>query len=118
MAPLTQKISASSLVEVTVGMVLISLVIGFALMIYTNVSASATSSQHLKYQLLLREVARETVQQQTFSSETWQDEPVTIHKTVTPYPGTEGGWAIELEAVRSDERVIATYQTIVYAPSY
>ena len=118
MALLRHKLSASSLVEVTVGMVLISLAIGFALMIYMNVSASAPALQQLNYQLTLRAMAQETEEQQTFLDQTWQDESVTIRKAVQPYPEAEGAWLIELEAIGPNQRVLATHQTIVYAPSY
>ena len=99
-------------------MVLISLAIGFALMIYMNVSASAPTLQQLKYRLALQAVARETEQQQTFLNESWQEESVSIRKVVRPYPEAEGAWLIELEATGADQRTLATYQTIVYAPSY
>ena len=118
MALLNKKLRASSLVEVTVGMVLISLVIGFALMIYTNVSQSAPHLSKLRCQLTLQRIAQQTVSEQTFFSETQADEAVTIHKTVRPYPEADGAWLIELEAIGPDQRVIATYQTIAYAPSY
>ena len=118
MATLTRKLTASSLVEVTVGMVLISIAIGFALMIYLNVSASAPTLQSLKYQLALRAIARETEQQRVFLNQTWQEESVTIHKVVRPYPEASGTWLIELEATGADQRTLATYQTIVYAPSH
>ena len=118
MAVLTKKMSASSLVEVTVGMVLISMVIGFALMIFTNVSLSATNLSKLHYQLVLQNIAQETIRDQTFYNETQQDEVVTIQKTVHQHPNAEGAWLIELEAIRADQVTVATYQTIVYDPTY
>ena len=118
MVRLNNKLPASSLVEVTVGMVLISLVIGFALMIYTNVLRSSSPLQRLKYQLTLQDMARQTVRQQTFSNETTTHETVAIHKTVNPYPDTEGGWLIQLEAIGPDQTIITQYQTVAYDPSY
>lgn len=118
MALLSKKLRASSLVEVTVGMVLISLVIGFALMIYANVARSAPPLTKLKYQLVLREFAQQTVQQQTFFDETQHHETVTIQKAVLPYPDEPGAWLIELQAIGPDQSVLATYQMITYAPSY
>ena len=118
MAVLTKKLSASSLVEVTVGMVLISMVIGFALMIFTNVSLSATHLSKLHYQLVLQSIAQETIRNQTFHDETRQDEVVTIQKTVDQHPDAEGAWLIELEAIRADQVIVATYQTIAYDPAY
>ena len=118
MAILTKKLPASSLVEVTVGMVLISMVIGFALMIFTNVSLSATNLSKLHYQLVLQSIAQETVRNQTFYNETQQDEVVTIQKAVQQHPDAEGVWLIELQAVRADQVTVATYQTIAYDPAY
>ena len=118
MAVLTKKIPASSLLEVTVGMVLISMVIGFALMIFTNVSLSTTHLSKLHYQLVLQDMAQETIRNQTFHNETQQDEVVTIQKTVHQYPNTTGAWLIELEATRADQVTVATYKTIAYDPAY
>lgn len=116
MALLNKKLAASSLVEVTVGMVLISMVIGFALLIYTNVSRSTHSLQEVKCQLQLEMIARETIREQAFYPQIWQDEVVTVRQQVSPYPATEGAWLIQLTAFRADQTVLATYQTIAYAP--
>ena len=118
MAVLTKKIPASSLLEVTVGMVLISMVIGFALMIFTNVSLSVTHLSKLHYQLVLQSMAQETIRSQTYYNEIQQDEGVTIQKTVQQYPNTTGVWLLKLEATRADQVTVATYQTIAYDPSY
>ncbi|WKN45351.1 hypothetical protein [Tunicatimonas pelagia] len=114
-----RKIEASSLIEVIVGMVLISLVMGFAMMIYINVSSSANFSSQLRYQLQLNDLAQETRQQQSFFNETWQestDSEVVIRKIVQPHPQSQDGWLIRLEAVGPERSILATHQIIVYAP--
>ena len=112
------RIPASSIIEVTVGMVIIGIVFAIALMIYTQLSGSSKNLQQLKYSGKMKSIARETVLQGSWIDETITDEQVIIQKEVIPYGNTKGLFLLQLEALGSDNKVLASQQTIHYVDQY
>jgi hypothetical protein len=106
---------ASSLVEATIAMVITGIVFSAALMIMLNISSGSDNLQKLKYSLVLRQMADETVKNKAFSSGHIFDGPITIEKEIMTYPGNSDLKILSFTAWR-DKTILASHKIMLYEP--
>jgi Tfp pilus assembly protein PilV len=93
------KISASSLVEVIVALIIISIVFGISTMIYINVLNSTYSVKQLQHSMLLKAICEETINKKRYFDETIKSEDITVFKKVTKVTGYDKLLHLHVEIV-------------------
>ena len=83
----TQKLEASTLVEVLVSMVIVMIAFGLGLSIYFTVLKSDRNRMELEASLIINDIIAESNAQQRWLDETIKLDYLTIEKTLTPYEG-------------------------------
>ena len=104
------KIRASTILEVVVSMVIIILVFGIAMMIYTNVVRLSLSVKKIKAQAVLQETLLQAEQVKNLATESLTIDDLRIEQEVKPYGNlTE----IHLTAYDANQQKIAELQKII-----
>lgn len=109
------NLKASSLVEVIIAMVVITLVFGLTLVIYLNVVRSSSLFPKLKASSLLDQVALQTKTEKRFFEETLETGGYHIHKQVSIYRGNERLLLIRLQATDPEGTVLAERNELIPA---
>jgi hypothetical protein len=107
------RIKASSIMEVIISMVVIVVVFGIAMMIYSNVIRLSFSAKKLKAAAVLKEAlinAEEGMQQEDRS---FTLEDIQVEQKVAPYPGVEGLLEIRLVAYDENKEQLAQLQKLI-----
>ena len=113
---LRQRLPASSLIEVTVAMVLIVMTFAFALMIYLNITATGGNLVRLQYANRLQQMAVADARNNDYLGITLEEDNATIIKEVVPYKNTAQLLLVRYTALQGTDRVLATYEHLVYVP--
>jgi Tfp pilus assembly protein PilE len=79
------KVKASTIIEVIVSMVIIVVVFGIAMMIYTNVTRMSLSAQKIKAQAILQEELISAEQTKGFSNKSTDTANLRIEQEVLPF---------------------------------
>ncbi len=111
---LNQKVSASSLIEVSVALVLSGIVFTVAIMIFMNVARFGLSNNKIKYHYQLQALANRDIQNGNFLSEQIAEGPVMIVKRISYYQSNPNLIHIEYTAINSMEKNLAVYRRLVY----
>lgn len=85
MAVNDSKITASSLLEVVVALVVICVVLGLAMGVYSNVARASFSLQHTKATLELERVAQTTKMEAAYVDGTISSNGFLIERTILPF---------------------------------
>ncbi|MBS7562777.1 hypothetical protein KHS38_00025 [Mucilaginibacter sp. Bleaf8] len=96
------KLTASSILEVVVSMVVIVMVLGIAMMIYTNVMRLSLSERRLRAQVRLQQAMLELEHPLSYGAKEDNNEDWTIEKDILPYEGNAR--LQEVHLVLYDER--------------
>lgn len=107
------KIISSTLIEVMVAMVILSLAFGIGLMTYFNIIGSTKSLASLKAQIILNEIAAETIIEQSFFDEELDIERMHITKEFVQYNGSNDTYILVLKATGPSNQVLANLKKIV-----
>jgi Tfp pilus assembly protein PilE len=108
------KVQASSILEVVVSMVIMVIVFGIAMMIYTNVIRFSLSAKKLKAEALLQQAmltAEQHPEAATTTSTTVND--FRIEQEVKPYEGGAGLTIVRLTAYDQNQQQIAQLQKVI-----
>ncbi len=110
---ITTKISASSLFETIIAMMVIMIVFGIAMTIYVNVMKNSTSLAELKASLKLDEIAKDTKANKSYFDEHFEDESTVIEKVVKKYNGQEGLLLLDIQAFDKTNKKLAERKEII-----
>jgi len=105
------RVSASSLLEVIVAMVIIVVVFGLAMMIAANVSRGSLSVEKLHAQAVLKNVLAEEEGRRDFVSRTISIDSVAVEQEVKPYDA--GLVEIHLTAYDNSNKKMAELRKVV-----
>ena len=111
---LTKRLPASSILEVTTAMVIISMVFGLAIIIYLNIQRSGVSSLKLSSRIKLEAVFSETNRLKKFESREVRFEDIIVYQEIEN--NSEGLLSIKLEARDEQGKLIAQQKHLIYAP--
>jgi type II secretory pathway pseudopilin PulG len=107
------RLRASSLTEVVVAMVIIVLVFGIAMTIYTNVLRLSLSIKKMRAQAALEEALSQAIQSGSPENHTEQAEGYRIEQAVQPYGTAPGLIVIQLTAFDDQQQPLAKLQQIL-----
>jgi Tfp pilus assembly protein PilV len=106
-----QRIAASSILEVVVSMVIIVMVLGISLMIYSNVVRQSLSARQLKAQFLLQQTLLKVDNgslEQTEVVDQWQ-----INREIKPYEADTRLILVHLTAYDEQHNLIAEIRKVM-----
>lgn len=107
------KITASTLIEVIVAMVVLAIAFSIGIMIYFNILSSSGSYRAFETTLLLKQVAAETTHNKSYIDELIELENLTIQKSVSPYNGSKKVYLLELHAVDQHQKEHGVYKQLI-----
>jgi hypothetical protein len=110
------RASASSLIEVTVALIIITMITGFAIMIYLNVQRTGFSTAEIKYNAVLEENYLHAIESSNFQSEELVDNDVVISKVVQPHPSNQRLFILLYEVKNRTGQVLAQKKYLYHAP--
>jgi Tfp pilus assembly protein PilE len=108
-----EKVKASTIIEVIVSMVIIVVVFGIAMMIYTNVTRLSLSAQKIKAQAILQEELISAEQTKAFSNRSIDTADLRIKQEVTPFNNDTLLNVIHLTAYDLNQNKITELQKLV-----
>ena len=79
------KVNASTILEVVIAMVIIILVFGIAMMIYTNVLRLSLSAKKIKAQAILQEIVLKSEQTKDLSTQSITIDDFRVDQEIKPY---------------------------------
>jgi Tfp pilus assembly protein PilV len=107
------KVQASTILEVVIAMVLIIVVFGIAMMIYTNVLSSSLSVKKIKAQAVLQQTLIKTEQLKGITSQSITVDDFRVEQEVKPYNGSKLLNDIHLTAYDANQRKIAELEKVI-----
>jgi len=107
------KVKASTIVEVIVSMVIIVVVFGIAMMIYTNVTRMSLSAQKIKAQAILQEELISAEQTKAFSNKSIDTADLRIEQEVAPFNNDTLLSVIHLTAYDLNQNKITELQKLI-----
>ncbi|TWI94537.1 hypothetical protein JN11_04647 [Mucilaginibacter frigoritolerans] len=111
---LNNKVKASTLMEVIVSMVVIVIVFGIAMMIYTNVLRLSLSAKKIRAQALLQEAMINAERDSIKTTQTFQVDDFRIEQEIKPYLGNNALTDIHLTAYDQNQQKIAEMEKAIY----
>ena len=112
----SRKVKSSSIVEVTVALVIISVVFGIFIMIYTNLISGGKTLQRVKYQEQLKVSYQEMLRSENYVDSMATDGAVTISRKVSRYKNTSDLLLVEMKAVHENGSTWAEQKFLLYVP--
>lgn len=109
-----QYIEASSTLEVTVALLIISITIAMALQVYTQVYFSNFTTKGLIANERLHAVMAETIQLQTYLSESFYESDIRIDKRVESDHSSGKLIRVILTAYDANQKVLAEHKRLIY----
>jgi Tfp pilus assembly protein PilE len=110
---LKSKVQASTILEVVISMVIIVVVFGIAMMIYTNVLRMSLSVKKLKAQAILNEIALKTEHNPADATPDVITDDFRIEQETKPYNGNTALLEIHLTAYDNNKQKIAELQQVI-----
>ncbi|NOW98924.1 hypothetical protein [Mucilaginibacter sp. SG564] len=107
------RLSASSLMEAVIAMVIMVLVFGIAMMIYTNVTRLSLSVRKIRAQAILQERLYQTVKNGNTDNQHIQVDEFEIEQKVSPFGPGSGLIQIELTAFGENHQQLVQLQQII-----
>ena len=107
------RVQASTILEVVISMVIIVVVFGIAMMIYTNVLRMSLSVKKLKARALLNEMAMNAEHSPADATTVVIADDFRIEQETKPYNGNAALIEIHLTAYDSNKQKIAELQQII-----
>jgi hypothetical protein len=111
---LSTRLRASSLIEVTVALVIISMIFTMALVIYLNVQRSGFSGRKLQNSVLLDEAYNELMKTREFKSKESRYDDVTLFQSVER--NDSGLVLLRFEIRNEDGKLLSERKYLVYDP--
>jgi len=107
------KVNASTILEVVIAMVIIILVFGMAMMIYTNVLRLSLSAKKIKAQAILEEIALKTEQTKAYSSQSLTVDDFRIEQQMQPFNTDTLLNTIHLTAYDANQQKITDLKKVI-----
>jgi Tfp pilus assembly protein PilE len=111
---LNKRVKASTILEVIVSMVVIVVVFGIAMMIYTNVLRLSLSPKKIRVQALLQEAMVSAERDSIKITQTFQVDDIRIEQEVKPYWGNNALTDIHLIAYDLNQQKITEIEKVIY----
>ena len=111
------RMAASSIVEVTTALVIISMIFSLAMIIYLNVQRSGISFRKVDGVIMMEEVYAETKNLKKYEDRTEEREDIIIYQKVSASGESPDLLVIQLEARDAQGKVIAEQKHLIYAPA-
>ncbi len=112
--PRFHRLSAASLLEVTVATAILVLVFGLALGSLVRLAATGPRQLELRGRLLLAHEAAVTVRERAFFARAWRQDGLDLTREVAPHPTTPHLLLLHLTAT-AGRRPVAQLRQLVYA---
>jgi Tfp pilus assembly protein PilE len=106
-------IKASTIMEVIVSMVIIVIVFGIAMMIFTNVLRVSLSAKKIRAQALLQETLLNAERNPGNTTETFTIDDFRIEQVDAPYQQNSSLTAIHLTAFDQNQQKVADLQKVI-----
>lgn len=107
------RIQASTILEVIISMVIILLVFGIAMMIYTNVLRSSLSVEKIKAQALLQQALIKGEQNKENTDVLFTDDELTIEQKIKPNSDYPTLTEIDMTAFDAGRDTLATLKKLI-----
>lgn len=111
MGQIKAKVAGSSILEVVIAMVIIVMVLGISLTIYSNVMRQSLSQAKLHAQLAVQQALLQARQGRQMTAS--PDTAVTIEQEETPYTGGGRLFSIHVKAFNQNHELLAEGRTII-----
>jgi type II secretory pathway component PulJ len=108
-----RKLPGSTLMEVVIAMVIIILVFGIAMMIYTNVTRLSLSARKVRAAAILQDLLLQANNRQDNSDRSIRVDEFRIEQKITRFPNEPGLSEIELTAFGEHQEQVAQLQQII-----
>ena len=110
---LNGRVKASTIMEVIISMIIIIIVFGIAMMIYTNVLRLSLSTKKLRAQALLQETMLKAEQTTGNTTQSLTIDDFRIEQEVSPYNKESNLTLIHLTAYDQNQQKIAELQKVI-----
>jgi len=110
------RLKASSLIEVTVALVIISMIFTIAITIYLNVQRSGFSTGKLLHNVMLDDAYNETMKARDYTSKEIQYDEVTLFRDVKRSDLNKNLIMLKLELRNTDGALLAERKYLLYVP--
>jgi Tfp pilus assembly protein PilE len=107
------KVGASTILEVVISMVIIILVFGIAMMIYSNVTRLSLSAKKIQAQAVLQELMQNFEQSKEITSQSVVSGDYTIEQSVKPYGENTNLIGVSLTAYDDNHQEVAELQKVI-----
>jgi Tfp pilus assembly protein PilE len=111
-----KKVAASTLVEVLISMVIIVVVFGIAMMIFTNVIRFSTSAKTVRAKAVLQDVLEKAEQSQNFVDQSLNAGDFKVEQAAGPYNGISSLVLVHLTASDQNQQVVAELRKVEIKP--
>jgi hypothetical protein len=108
-----KRVRASSVLEVIVSMMIIILVFGIAMMIYTNVSMQSLSGQKLKAQAILAQIMKELDKAEQSANQESIIGGFTVERSLRPYAKNSRLLQLDLKAFDQNNKLLAELHQLI-----
>jgi Tfp pilus assembly protein PilV len=108
-----EKVAASTLLEVVISMVIIVLVFGTAMMIYSNVTRLSLSVKKTQAQAILLEMMRNMESSKEITSQSVVAGDFTIEQSVKSYNDNNDLLSVDLTAYDDNHQEVAELQKVI-----
>jgi hypothetical protein len=110
---LGSRVKASSIMEVVISMVIILVVFGIAMMIYTNVSRFSLSAKKISAQALLQEILLNAEHNPGNTTRSLTTADFRVEQEVSPYPIGSNLSVIHLSAYDQNQQKVAELKKVI-----
>lgn len=113
MVKLNAKISASTLIEAIVAMLIIVIVYGIGIMIFMNVKKSANNGLKLEAILQVENILSQTKKEAKYVDENFDFDNLKIEKKILKYDNASSLNILEIKALSNDNKVLTEHREII-----
>lgn len=107
------RVEASTILEVVISMIIIVIVFGIAMMIYTNILRVSLSAKKLRVQALLQQTMLKAEQTTANTSQSFTIDDFRIEQEAAQYNNESGLTAIHLTAYDQNQQKVAELQKVI-----
>jgi Tfp pilus assembly protein PilE len=107
------RVEASTILEVVISMIIIVVVFGIAMMIYTNVLRVSLSAKKIRAQALLQETMLKAEQTTANVNQSFTVDDFRIEQAATQYNSGSGLTLIHLTAYDQNQQKVAELQKVI-----
>lgn len=107
------RAKGSTILEVIISMIIIIVVFGIAMMIFTNVNRLSLSTKKLKAQAILQHTLLQAEQAKDHTDQTITIDDMTIRQEITPFENEPGLSVITLTAFDPNHEQVARLKKVI-----